>query len=88
MINRIALFIASLTAAAVLAFGLAATGLVPLGPSSTAGPVAVTDPPPQPTVQVDTVYLTPPVAPQDITVTRTVTSHGERDEGHEGGEND
>jgi len=84
MTHRIALFLASLAAAAVLAFGLAVTGLVPLGPSPSVDTVAATDPPPQPTVHVDTVYLTAPVPAQDVTVTRTAQSNGERDNEHEG----
>jgi len=83
--HRVALFFASLAAALVLAFGLAATGIVPGGPSSVADPVVATAPPqPEPTVQVDTVYLTPPVAPQEVTVTQTAQSNGERDDEHEG----
>jgi hypothetical protein len=90
MIHRVAFFVASLTAALALAFGLAFMGV---GPSTTPGGAvqqvaATVDPPPQPTVQVDTVYLTPPVAPQDVTVTKTVTGGGERDDGNERGEQD
>ncbi len=89
MFHRVALFVASLTAALVLAFGLAMAGIVPVPAPSGAEPVAATiDPPQQPTVQVDTVYLTPPVAPQDVTVTRTVNGGGEHENEHEGGRDD
>lgn len=85
MIHRVALFVASLAAVAVLAVGLAATGIVPSAQSPAADPVvATTQPPAEPTIQVDTVYLAPPVPPQDITVTRTVQSGGEHDDDHEG----
>ncbi len=85
MIHRSVLFLASLAAALVLAFGLAMAGFAPGGPTSVADPVVATDAPrPEPTVQVDTVYLTAPVPPQEITVTRTAQSQGERDDEHEG----
>lgn len=83
MINRIALFAASLAASLALAVGLLLAGFNPV---PTPGPqlTATTAPQPQPTVQVDTVYLTPPVAPQQITVNRTVSSRGKGGEGPEG----
>jgi hypothetical protein len=97
MIHRFALFAASLAAALVIAGGLALAGLGPQQPATGVALVAdaVADPAsaaapaaPEPIVQVDTVYLTPPVAPQEITVTKVkVVSrhHGESDD-HEGGE--
>jgi hypothetical protein len=83
MIHRASLFAAALAASAALAFGLALVGFNP--GASQPGPLAATaDPQPQPTVQVDTVYLTPPVAPQDVTVTRVQPrgeAEGERERG-------
>jgi hypothetical protein len=85
MIHRFLLFLASLAAALVLALGIAATGMLPIGSSSVAGPVAATNAPqPEPSVQVDTVYLTPPVAPQEVTITQTVQGHGDNENEHEG----
>jgi hypothetical protein len=84
MIHRTALFAATLAATVALVFGLALAGFNPGVSQPTADPVvASVDPAPQPTVQVDTVYLTPPVAPQDITVTRTQAAGGGENE-HEG----
>ena len=89
MIQRLALFLASLASALALAFGLAATGIVPGAPASVADPaVATLAPAPEPSVQVDTVYLTPPVPPQEITVVSTAQGHGERDGEHEGRSDD
>jgi hypothetical protein len=85
MIHRFLLFLASLAAALVLAFGVAATGMLPIGSPSAAGPVAATfTPQPEPSVQVDTVYLTPPVAPQEVTITQTVQGHGDNENENEG----
>jgi long-subunit fatty acid transport protein len=90
MIQRLALFVASLSAAAVMAAALALGGLAPAaGPAAvvTDAPPAAMDAPAQPSVQVDTVYVTPKVKPKHVTVSRTVRSssgHGE----HEGGGDD
>lgn len=88
MIQRTALFAAALLTAIALAFGLALAGFNPGVRPSTGDPTAASDPAPQSTVQVDTVYLTPPGTPQDITVTRTVSQHGEYENEHEGGRDD
>ncbi len=89
MFHRVAFFVASLAATALLAFGLAIVGVNPGAATGGAVQVAATvEPPPQPTVQVDTVYLDPPVPPQDVTVTRTVTGGGEHEDGNERGERD
>ena len=92
MVHRIALFIASLAAALVLAAGLALSGLAPAaGPAPLIADVApaVTDPAPTPTVQVDTVYVTPKVKPRHVTVTRTVGPTRRSGEGeHERGGGD
>ncbi len=94
MVQRIALFIASLTAALVLTAGLALNGLAP---AADPGPVvadvapAATDPAPTPTVKVDTVYVTPKVKPRHVTVTRTVGTtrrSGEHEHEREGGGGD
>lgn len=91
MVHRLALFVASLTAALVLAAGLALGGLIPAQPVpvvADAAPAAM-DAPPQPTVQVDTVYVTPKVKPKHVTITRSVRSGGgEREHEHEGGGGD
>jgi hypothetical protein len=89
MIHRAALFTAALAAALMLAVGLVAAGFAPgAGAAPAAVPVAATaEAPAAPTVQVDTVYVAPPAAPQDITINRTVaaTSHGD-DDGEGGGD--
>lgn len=86
MIQRVALFVASLSAAGVLAAALALGGLAPAADPAAAAvdaPPAATDAPPQPTVQVDTVYVTPKVKPKHVTISRTVrASSGEGE--HEG----
>jgi hypothetical protein len=77
MIQRTALFAASLVAALVLAVGLVFAGF---GPGAASAPVAAdqivsaTDAPPQPTVQVDTVYLSAQAKPKVITETRTTSA--------------
>ncbi len=91
MVQRVALFLASLTAALVLAAGLALSGLAPAAdPPAVIADVApaATDAAPKPTVQVDTVYVTPKVKPKHVTVTRTVASgsrSGEGEHEREGG---
>jgi hypothetical protein len=92
MVAKIGLFIASLSAALALAFALNAAGFAP-GSShanvastpvatTTAAGVAAADPGATPQVQVDTVYVAPPVAPKTVTVHRIVPSSGA--EGPEG----
>lgn len=90
MLTRVALFISTLVAAGVLAVGISlATGSAMADPGTAAAQdtaslvdEAVTTP----QVQVDTVYLPAPVAPETITVHRTVTTagsgeHEDEDEG-------
>lgn len=91
MIQRVALFTASLAAALSIGIGLALAGVGP-APSSAAGDPATTattatgGPVAAPTVQVDTVYLAPQAKPKEITVRKTVSApHGD-DEGE--GEDD
>jgi len=97
MLNRIALFAASLAAALVIAAGMALAGIGPgsdMAPASVASAdpavdpaAATTAPDPTPQVQVDTVYLAPKATPRVI-VTKVIktkpASHG--DDG--GGEDD
>jgi hypothetical protein len=89
MVHRVALFVASLVAALTLAAGLFLAGFAPPGdpPAGPADPVAATAPAPSPRVQVDTVYVAPPVAPQDVTITKVArASRGGDDEGERGGD--
>lgn len=72
MINKVALLAASMAAAIALVVGLVLSGFNP-GAWSGDPLAATTAPQPKPTVQVDTVYLTSPTQPPDVTVTRTVT---------------
>ncbi len=91
MVQRVALFIASLTAALALAAGLALSGLAPAAePAPVIAEVApaATDAAPEPTVQVDTVYVTPKVKPKHVTVNRTVRSGSTGEGEHEGGGGD
>lgn len=74
MLSRLALFVASLSAALVIAGGLALAGLAPSAASDETSPVAIpaetsgyqSEPP---AILVDTVYLAPPGAAQDVTAT-------------------
>jgi hypothetical protein len=88
MIQRLALFAASLAAALVIAGGLAVAGF---GPDQTAAEPAVeqvASTPESPPVQVDTVYLTPQASPEQITVTKVKTAarSGENEAEHDGGD--
>ncbi len=90
MLERIALFVASLTAALVIAVAVVAAG-VNVDPAARPTPAAATittDQPSGQAVQVDTVYLTTPL-PTTVTVHRTVAqaTAGGDDEG-EGGDDD
>lgn len=92
MLTRVALFAASLAAAAVLAVGLALFGLEPALPWAGApvDPVAATDPAPAPVTRIETVYVVPatPTAPSDptpspIVIQRVVGgSGGEHEDGY------
>ncbi len=94
MIQKLALVAATLTAALVLAGGLALAGFG--NTQSGAADMQVVDQvvapvdvpaPPEPTVQVDTIYLTPVEKPQEITVTKVkvATRQGGEQE-NEGGD--
>ena len=93
MINRLALFIASLAAALTLAVAMAAAGFgsgPAVDPSATAPSTGVpidaglADS----RVQVDTVYLAAPPAQQTITVQQKAPSSGESEHEGEGAEGD
>jgi hypothetical protein len=87
MVKRIALFIASLAAIGVLVVGLSGAGLAPAEPSAKAvaqieGAANVA---PTPRVQVDTIYLAPPVKPATVVVRKSVpAAGGEQESGSEG----
>ena len=85
MIQRDAIFAASLVAAAALAVGFAIAGLAPTPAPVAAEPVAATTdaPTPAPVVQVDTVYVAPQATPQDVVVTNVVTAARGGGEGNE-----
>jgi hypothetical protein len=80
MLQRIALFIATLAAAFVLVIGLSGTALSPraqVTPDPT--PTLVASQPTDPPVQVDTVYVPAPVPPKTVTIHRNVPPSGERE---------
>ena len=90
MLQRVAIFAASLVAAATLALGFAIAGLAPTPVPVAVEPVAATAdaPTPAPVVQVDTVYVAPQATPQDVVVTNVVTAAGggERNENEGSGD--
>jgi hypothetical protein len=92
MLARIALLISTLAAAWVLAIGISmATGsaMADTGLQATPDTVSLVDGTfKTPRVQVDTVYVPAPIAPQTITVHRNVTLAGSGDDEDEveGGE--
>jgi hypothetical protein len=91
MLSRVALFIATLAAAWVLAFGISVatrSALADTGPQAGPDTVHLADgAPTTPRVQVDTVYLPAPVAPRTITVHRNIAPAGPgEDEEDKGGE--
>jgi hypothetical protein len=80
MINKIALFAASLAASFALAFALAAAGFAP-GATVPSAAVATSTPTiaeavPTPQVQVDTVYVAAPVKPKTIKIHKVIASSG------------
>ena len=94
MVHRIALFAASLAASALLVVGLALAGLAP-APASVPPVVAPiqdvsasTGAPSGPVVQVDTVYVAPPVKPVDVTITKVAKAALHGDDGNESGGDD
>lgn len=94
MIHRVALFAGSLVAALTLAVGLVVAGVTPGAGPADAQPVvpvaATADAPAAPTFQIDTVYVAPPVVPQEVTVTQPVTAsrQGDDEGEHERGGDD
>ena len=91
MIQRIALFTASLAAALTIGLGLAVAGFSPAttsvavdpasdGTAATTGPIAA------PPVQVDTVYVAAQPKPKEVTIRKTVAAPNGGDEGE--GEDD
>jgi hypothetical protein len=99
MINRIAIFAATLVAALALTVGLVLAGLAPgtgaADAQTVSDPVvATTD---APVVQTDIVYVAPDPTPQEVVVTKvenstkvTTTHHGDDgdDEGEHEGQDD
>lgn len=91
MIHRVAILTASLVAALALLVGLVVAGFAPSAAPIAAEPVsapviAATDVPP-PVVHVDTVYVAPAAAPQEVVVTKVVKaprSGGDDENEHEG----
>jgi hypothetical protein len=85
MRHRLGLIAGSIAATATLTVALAAAGFGPAAPTALVSDVVA--PAASPQVQVDTIYVAAPQAPQTITVHRVVQSSGEGDE-HEGGSDD
>ena len=83
MVQRFALFVASLVAVAVLVVGMVAAGVGPsaTGTATSALAVAPTDAGATPGVQIDTVYVAPPQVPQTVVIHKTVPASA-------GGENE
>ena len=83
MVQRFALFVASLVAVAVLVVGMVAAGVGPsaTGSAAIASAASPSDAAPTPGVQIDTVYVAPPQVPQTVEVHRTVPASA-------GGENE
>ena len=100
MIRKLAIIVSSLTAALVIAGGLALAGFGAPAPASdvqvvdqAVAPVdAATPIDPAAPIQVDTIYLAPEPTPEEITVTQVKEakhhSDDDEDEGHEDGEGD
>jgi hypothetical protein len=90
MLQRLALFAASLAAALVIAGGLALAGFGPSQPAAEPAVEQVATTPEAAPVQVDTVYVTPQATPQEITVTKvkTAAGNGENEAERESGGDD
>ena len=86
MRNRLALFAASLAASGVLAAGLAFVGMspAPVPAADSTITVPVTDAPPAPITQIDTVYVAPQATPAEVVVTKVVPAKHHGDDGNEG----
>jgi hypothetical protein len=78
MLQRVAILIGSLAAAATVAGALLLSSVT--GPTTAAVATPGAAPSAQPRVQVDTVYIAPPPPVQTITVHETASS-GEGDDG-------
>jgi hypothetical protein len=85
MRHRIALVVGSVAATATLTVALAVAGFGPAAPTALVNDTVAVQPTPR--IQVDTVYVAAPPAPQTITVHRVVKSQGES-ESEEGGSDD
>jgi hypothetical protein len=97
MIHRVGLFIASLAAAGTLVVALTLAGFAPGGGAVTGTTLstasqepAAASVQPDPTVQVDTIYLAAPEKPATVTVHRVVpaSTSGEGEEHESEGGND
>lgn len=91
MLRRIALFIASLAAAATLAVSAVAFGIwPPTRPVAivNSAAAAVATPAASPSPQVDTIYVAPQAPRQTITVRKVVSGGGGEDGGREGSSDD
>lgn len=86
MLHRLALFAASLSAALVIAGGLALAGFAPVWPPAAPQAADVAGGQASAPVQVDTVYLAPPAAPEEVTVTKVQSTGG--DDEHERAEHE
>lgn len=87
MSHKIALTVASATAALTLAVALAAAGFAPGTPAAAASSAPIADQvvaDPSPAVQVDTVYLAPVPKRKTVTVHKVIkTTGGEHESEHE-----
>jgi len=92
MIHNLALALASVAAALTFAFALAVAGLAPAPAQLAAQPIQTMSPPNAdpassgPNVQVDTIYVEAPPAPQIVTVNPIVRMGGEDAEHESGGD--
>jgi len=84
MRHRIAILVGSAAATATLTVALAVAGFGPAAPTALVNDAVAAQPTSR--VQVDTVYVAAPAAPQTITVHRVVRSSGEHES--EGGSDD
>jgi hypothetical protein len=73
MVQRFALFVASLVAVAVLVVGMVAAGVgqSATGTATIASAADSTDAAATPRVQIDTVYVAPPQVPQTVVIHKT-----------------
>jgi hypothetical protein len=73
MVQRIALFVASLAAVVVIVVGLQAAGVGSPAPrpAAVASAASPTDAVPTPRIPVDTVYVAPPQTPRTVVIHKT-----------------